>query len=44
MPAQIGGGYAVGYGTTIPYILLAGVDLQEAHFKRRIPSTPATRR
>ena len=26
------GGYAVGYGTTIPYILLAGVDLQEAHF------------
>ncbi|MYA97631.1 MAG: hypothetical protein F4X91_14630, partial [Nitrospinae bacterium] len=28
-----GGGYAVGYGTTIPYILLAGVDLQEAHFK-----------
>ncbi len=30
------GGYAVGYGTTIPYILLAGVDLQEAHFKADI--------
>ena len=29
-----GGGYAVGYfGANIPYILLAGVDLQEAHFK-----------
>ena len=26
------GGYAVGYGTAIPYILLAGVDLQDAHF------------
>ena len=25
-------GYAVGYGTTIPYILLAGLDLQESHF------------
>ena len=29
-----GGGYAVGYfGANIPYILLAGVDLQETHFK-----------
>ena len=26
------GGYAVGYGIHIPYILLAGVDLQEQHF------------
>ncbi len=26
------GGYAVGYGTTVPYILLAGLDLQESHF------------
>ena len=25
-------GYAVGYGTTIPYILLSGLDLQESHF------------
>ena len=29
-----GGGYAVGYfGGNIPYILLAGLDLREAHFK-----------
>jgi len=29
-----GGGYAVGYfGANIPYILLAGLDLREAHFK-----------
>ena len=26
------GGFAVGYGTTIPYILLAGLDLRESHF------------
>ena len=26
------GGYAIGYGTAVPYILLAGLDLQEAHF------------
>lgn len=26
------GGYAIGYGATIPYILLAGLDLQESHF------------
>ena len=26
------GGYAVGYGSTIPYIFLAGLDLEESHF------------
>ncbi len=37
-----GGGYAVGYGTVIPYILLAGVDLQETHFapETLAPGTP----
>ena len=40
-----GGGYTVGYGTTIPYILLAGVDLQETHFapETLAPGTPPVR-
>ncbi|MCE2451633.1 MAG: hypothetical protein J4F48_02070, partial [Nitrospinae bacterium] len=39
------GGYAVGYGTAIPYILLAGVDLQETHFapETLAPGTPPVR-
>ena len=31
-PVPLLGGYAVGYGANVPYIFLAGLDLQESHF------------